>query len=153
MLRGGKARARALPLGQKSLDPYRLELHPRIAAVSVELFRDGHYRNAVLDAAVALTNMVKEKSRVHDKDGVNLMRHVFSPNQPQLAFNGLADQSERDEQDGLMQLFAGAVLALRNPRAHGVVPDSPEYATECLAFLSFLAKHLERAKRPAAAAP
>jgi uncharacterized protein (TIGR02391 family) len=126
-----------------------LELHPRIAGVANELFRDGHYRNAVLDGALALTNMVKEKSRVQDRDGVDLMRHVFRPAQPVLAFNALADQSDRDEQEGLMQLFAGAVQALRNPRAHDVVPDTAEYALECLGFLSFLAKHVDRARRPA----
>jgi uncharacterized protein (TIGR02391 family) len=130
-----------------------LTLHPRIAAVSVELFRDGHYRNAVLDAAVVIINMVKEKSRVHDRDGVPLMRHVFSLSQPHLVFNALADQSDKDEQEGMMQLFAGAVQALRNPRAHDVVPDTAEYALECLGFLSFLAKHVDRARRPPAAVP
>jgi uncharacterized protein (TIGR02391 family) len=126
-----------------------LDLHPRIAGVAADLFRDGHYRNAVLDAAVALTNMVKERSRVHDRDGVALMRHVFTLNAPVLAFNALADQSDRDQQEGLMQLFAGSVQALRNPRAHDLVPDTAEYALESIALLSFLAKHLDRSQRPA----
>jgi uncharacterized protein (TIGR02391 family) len=90
-----------------------LDLHPRIASVSADLFRDGHYRNAVLDAAVGLVNFVKEKSRRHDLDGADLMRKVFSKNSPILAFNDLRDQSELDEQEGLMHLFEGAVLALR----------------------------------------
>ncbi len=55
-----------------------LDLHPRIAAVCVDLFRDGHYRNAMLDASVALVNYVKEKSRRHDLDGSGLMTTVFS---------------------------------------------------------------------------
>lgn len=124
-----------------------LDLHPRIAAVSAELFRDGHYRNAVLDASVALVNFVKEKSRRHDLDGADLMRTVFSKNNPILAINDLKDQSELDEQEGLMHLFEGAVLALRNPRAHELSPDSPEEALEFIAFLSLLAKQLERASR------
>ncbi len=46
-----------------------------------------------------------------------------------------------------MHLFAGVVLALRNPRAHALSDDSPELALECIALLSLLAKRLEQAKR------
>jgi uncharacterized protein (TIGR02391 family) len=125
----------------------QLDLHPRIAAVSAELFQDGHYRNAVLDASVALVNFVKEKSRRHDLDGAELMRTAFSKNNPILMFSDLQDRSAQDEQEGLMHLFEGAVLALRNPRAHELSPDSAEAALEFIAFLSLLAKRLERARR------
>jgi len=124
-----------------------LDLHPRIGAVCADLYRDGHYRNAVLDASVALVNFVKEKSRRHDLDGAKLMREVFSPNAPILAFNDLTDQTDRDEQEGMMHLFEGAVLALRNPRAHALSDDSPELALEYIALLSLLAKRVEQATR------
>ncbi len=68
-----------------------LDLHPRVAEASAELYRNGHYRNAVLDASLALENYVKQKSRCHDRDGADLMRFVFSRNSPVLAFNALAD--------------------------------------------------------------
>jgi uncharacterized protein (TIGR02391 family) len=124
-----------------------LDLHPRIAAVCVDLYRDRHYRQAVLDASIALVNYVKEKSRRHDLDGVPLMSTVFSANSPVLAFNALADQTDKDEQQGMMHLFMGAVLALRNPRAHSVFDDSPELALDAIAFLSMLAKRLDDTKR------
>jgi uncharacterized protein (TIGR02391 family) len=124
-----------------------LNLHPRIASESAKLFRDGHYRNAVLDASLALVKFVKEKSRRHDLDGADLMRTVFSKKNPILAFNSLKEQTELDEQEGLMHLFEGAVLALRNPRAHVLTPDSPEEALEYIELLSFLAKQVDRAKR------
>jgi uncharacterized protein (TIGR02391 family) len=124
-----------------------LDLHPRIAAVSAHLYRDGHYRNAVLDAAVALVNFVKEQSRRHELDGVPLMTTVFSKNKPILVFNDLKDKTDEDEQEGMMHLFMGAVLALRNPRAHAVAEDSPEHALECLGLLSFLAWQVDRARR------
>lgn len=54
-----------------------LALHPRIADVCADLYRDGFYRNAVADASVALVNFVKEKSRRHDLDGSGLMTTVF----------------------------------------------------------------------------
>ncbi len=124
-----------------------LDLHPRIAAVAADLYRDGHYRNAVLDATVALVNYVKEKSRRHDLDGAKLMGTVFSKNNPLLVFNGLKDHTDEDEQEGIMHLFMGVVLALRNPRAHALLDDLPEMALEYIALISLLAKRLEQAKR------
>lgn len=124
-----------------------LDLHPRIASVCADLYRDGHYRNAVLDGCLALVNFVKEKSRRHDLDGAKLMREVFSKNNPLLAFNDLSNQTDLDEQEGMMHLFEGVVLALRNPRAHTLLDDSPELALEYIALLSLLAKRLEQTKR------
>jgi len=125
------------------------DLHPRIRTAVEDLYRNRHYRNAILDAALALMNHVKEKSRRPDLDGVALMRTVFSKNAPVLAFNDLADPSDFDEQEGLMHLFEGAMLAFRNPRAHDLAPDTPEYALECIGFLSMLAKKVDGAKRRA----
>jgi uncharacterized protein (TIGR02391 family) len=124
-----------------------LDLHPRIASVCADLYRNGHYRNAVLDASVALVNMVKEKSRRHDLDGAGLMTTVFSKNNPILAFNDRKDKTDEDEQEGMMHLYLGAVLALRNPRAHALPDDSPEMALEYIALISLLAKRLDHAKR------
>jgi hypothetical protein len=47
----------------------------------------------------------------------------------------------------MMFLFAGAMLALRNPRAHELMKDDPEQALEYIAFLSMLAKSLDRATK------
>ena len=124
-----------------------LDLHPRIASVAVELYRDGHYRNAVLDAAIALENLVKERSRRPDLGGNKLMTTVFSKNNPILTFNDLKDQTDLDEQEGMMHLYVGAALALRNPRAHSLLIDSPELALEYIAFLSLLAKRVDQARR------
>jgi len=124
-----------------------LDLHPRIGAVCADLYRNGHYRDAVLDASLALERLVKDKSQRDDLSGASLMRTVFSANTPILAYNDLSDQTDRDEQEGMMHLFEGAVLALRNPRAHTLLDDSPEMALEYIALLSLLAKRVEQAKR------
>ena len=124
-----------------------LDLHPRIADVSADLYRDRHYRNAVLDASLALQGYVQERSRCRNRDGADLMRYVFSANNPVVAFNALADETDRSEQEGMMHLFEGVMLALRNPRAHTLSDDSPEVALEYIALLSLLAKRLDGAKR------
>jgi hypothetical protein len=46
-----------------------------------------------------------------------------------------------------MQLFSGAVTGLRNPRAHKLIQDDPEEALEFVAFISLLAKLLDRATK------
>jgi hypothetical protein len=73
---------------------------------------------------------------------------------PILAFSELRDQTDRDEQQGMMHVFAGVALALRNPRAHKAMADSPGAAFRYIAFLDALAERLEAAKvvRPARSA-
>lgn len=124
-----------------------MNLHSRIADVSRDLYKNGHYPQAVLDASKALVNLVKEKSGRHDLDGSGLMTTVFSVSTPILSFNDLSDQSDRDEQLGMMHLFQGAVLAIRNPRGHSFLTDSPERALEYIGLLSMLANRLEEARR------
>jgi uncharacterized protein (TIGR02391 family) len=125
----------------------RLNLHPRILDVSRELFMDGHPWEAVFAASKALINYVRERSGRHDLDGAPLVRAVFSKNNPVLAFNAMADQTDLDEQEGMMHLFEGAVLAIRNPGGHSF-PEGPEQrAVEYISLLSLLAYRVQEAKR------
>jgi uncharacterized protein (TIGR02391 family) len=119
-------------------------LHPVIYAAASPTFRDGHYQNAVFEAAKALVKLVKEKANRPDKDGAPLMYETFSRENPTLAFNALASRSDLDEQEGFMHLFVGAVLGVRNPRGHESPLDTPERALEQLGLLSFLANRLEK---------
>ena len=120
-------------------------LHSRIADACRDLYRDGHYADAVFNASKELINFVKEKSKKHELDGADLMRNVFSPRNPVLAFNDLNDQSDKDEQEGMMHLFEGVVLAIRNPGGHSFPYVSPERALEYIGLLSLLANLLEEA--------
>lgn len=125
----------------------KLNLHPRILDVSRDLFLDGHHWEAVFAASKALVNYVKEKSNRHDLDGTNLMRTVFSKNNPILAFNDLADATELDEQEGMMHLFEGAVLGIRNPGGHSFPEGTEQRAIEYLSLLSLLSYRVQEAKR------
>jgi len=125
----------------------RLNLHPRIGDIARDLFMDGHPWEAVFAASKALINYVKERSGRHDLDGAPLVRAVFSKNAPILAFNGLAAQTDQDEQEGIMHLFEGAVQAIRNPGGHSF-PEGPEQrAIEYISVLSLLAYRVQEAKR------
>ena len=124
-----------------------LNLHPRIADVAADLFRDGYHWEAVFAASKALVNYVKERSGQHQLDGAPLMRTVFSRNNPVLAFSDLVDQTDADEQEGMMHLYEGVVLGIRNPGGHAF-PEGPEQrAVEYLSLISLLAYRVQEAKR------
>ena len=110
------------------------------------LFLDGHYASAVLEAFKCMNNYVKKASGVNDRDGAKLMTHAFSVNNPLLALSDLTSLSKRDEQTGYMQIFAGVMTGIRNPRAHEHgFDDDPTTALELLG----LANHLMRVARRA----
>jgi uncharacterized protein (TIGR02391 family) len=92
----------------QALRPYgNLDLHPEIARAASELYRDGHYANAIDDAVKALNGLVRMRSG-ETADGTTLMQCVFSPKNPILRFNDLEDQTDQDEQQGFMMMFTGA---------------------------------------------
>lgn len=119
-----------------------LDLHPEIERQVGQLYRDGHHAEAIEKAVKVLNNLVRLRSG-EELDGTSLMMKVFSKNNPILKFNSLSDQSDHDEQQGFMHLFSGAVMGLRNPRAHKIIKDDPERALEFIAFISLLAKMLD----------
>ncbi|MEL4181513.1 TIGR02391 family protein [Roseateles sp. PN1] len=122
-------------------------LHPRIAATTQELLENGHAWEAVFAASKALVIYVKELSGRTDIDGVPLMRTVFSKNNPVLKFNALADQTDLDEQEGMMHLYEGAVMALRNPGGHAFPNGPDKRALQYIQLLSLLASRAEEAAK------
>jgi hypothetical protein len=59
-----------------------LDVHPKIELACDQLYRDGHYSNAVEDAVKAPHALVRLNGGVDDKDGTTLMETVFSPKSP-----------------------------------------------------------------------
>lgn len=134
-----------------------LKLHSTIKKVSGELFKDGHYTSAIFEAYKALNNYVKQKSRRKKLDGKNLMAKVFGfaynqetdqiERKPMLQLNELRNRSERNEQEGFMFLFMGAMQGIRNPKAHDLVEQKDPYKTlQYLSVASLLAKRVDEAK-------
>ncbi|SRR6266851_2822815 len=126
-----------------AVDQYRF--HSAIDTVSGNLLRDGHYKQAALEAFICVIQQVKTRSGRADLDGDNLMNQALgSENRtPILKFNPLQTDPERDEQKGIMFLFKG-VVALRNAKSHSnTLFNSPQRAHEYLALASLLMRLLE----------
>ena len=105
------------------------------------LFADGHYSVAVEKAFVYVENLVKQQSGLSDKHGSSLMKTVFSLHNPLIRLNAGVTDSDRDEQLGYMEIFAGVMTGIRNPRAHS--HNWIDEPGEALALL-VVANHLVR---------
>ncbi len=122
-----------------------------IRSASRQLFLDGHYQNAVEDAFKALETAVAQESGISDS-GTSLMRKSFGGDSPVLALTQLDTESVRGVQEGYSHLFAGSMLAIRNPRAHGLVVDGPDEALELIVWAHHLMRKI-RAARHSKAGP
>jgi uncharacterized protein (TIGR02391 family) len=122
-------------------------LHPELQNAVWKLFEDGHYANAIEDGCKVLESFVKIRSGKYDLHGTELMQNVFSPKNPILKFNELITETDLSEQQGMMFLYAGLMLALRNPRVHGIIEDNPDTAVEILLFINFLMKSLDKTNK------
>jgi uncharacterized protein (TIGR02391 family) len=79
--------------------------------------------------------------------GTKLMLQVFSAASPKLFWTNRITTSERDEQQGYLQLYAGAMLGIRNPVTHefGWV-DDPLLSLELILFAQHLLRKAKVAK-------
>jgi uncharacterized protein (TIGR02391 family) len=115
-----------------------MQFHRKVVEASRELFKDGHYRDAVYRAFVEVVNFVKRKAK-SQLDGKKLMSTIFSPDNPKIRLNPLETQTDRDEQEGFMYLFMGAVQGIRNPKAHeNIIQNNPYIALQLIGFANLL---------------
>lgn len=136
--------ARSEPVG--GLHPFdERNIHPRLPRVVRQLFDDGHYSQATFEAYKYLDNEVQRVSNCSDS-GYKLMMQALSDGKPLIKLNPLTSETERGEQKGYQFLFAGSVLAIRNPRGHRyAVVDSPDKCLDYLTLASLLLRRLEEA--------
>lgn len=117
-------------------------IHPIIENVSHELYKNGHYREAVSNAFSQVIEEIKNKFNIKTKDnklmdGRPLMEHVFTKD---YIFKDLPE----DYKEGIKLLYCGAVSALRNKYVHRTAKiHDPEYAMNLLHYASALIRLLE----------
>ncbi|MBI4298144.1 MAG: TIGR02391 family protein [Chloroflexi bacterium] len=119
-----------------------------LRAASRSLFANAYYARAVEEAFKCLNNAVKKRSGLPRLDGDALMRRAFSADNPVMKLNSLRSTSDKDEQRGYMDLYAGGMTGIRNPRAHEHrLEDTPESALEMLTIANHLMRKLESSRR------
>lgn len=128
-------------------------IHPQIAKVSQKLFADGHYSNAACDAFIEINDRVKKIYKAHHPDaielpdGQGLMNKVFTDKDPILKVCDLSDETGRNMQLGTRFMLAGAMAALRNPKAHSNIELKKEDAMRRITFASMLMYKIDDAEK------
>lgn len=127
-------------------------LHPEIIKVSKAKFMDGYYADAVESAFKEINTRMKKifsQKKPSEKvpDGADLMNRVFSVNNPIIELDDLTNESGVNTQKGYMQMLAGAMTGIRNPKAHANVVITKEEALNSLFFASLLMDKIDKAKR------
>lgn len=126
-------------------------IHPEIKKVSQKLFDDGHYSNAACDAFIEINDRVKKIYKAHHPeitdlpDGQALMNKVFADKEPILQVCDLSDETGKNVQAGTRFLLAGAMSALRNPKAHANITLTAEDAMRRIVFASMLMYKIDEA--------
>jgi uncharacterized protein (TIGR02391 family) len=133
-------------VGDTQSHPFeRRNIHELISNLCLQLFDDGHFAQATFEA-LKLIDKVVQRISGSSESGFKLMMSVFAESSPSIKLNGLISTTEKNEQKGFQFLFAGAVLAIRNPRGHEVaIKDDPDICLDHLSFASLLLRRLEAA--------
>lgn len=119
-------------------------LHPDIQRVSEKLYRDGSYAEAACRAFIEINSRLKGLYRAkypnseNVPDGQPLMNKVFAENDPVLEAGDRTTQTGKDIHSGTRFLFAGAMAALRNPKAHENIEIGKDDSMRQLIFASML---------------
>lgn len=125
---------------QHDYDVWHL-IHPSISEVSRKRMKDGYFADAVESACKALNSRVRDivKDQTGEElDGAKLMQKAFSVNNPIIAISDCTTVSGNDTQKGYMEIFAGVMTGIRNPKAHDNNVITKEDALRKLILVSLL---------------
>ena len=141
---------------RKGLESYRManllpraKLHAAIADKVYPAFLRGEYDTAVFQAFREVEIAVRNAGAYsQDLVGVKLMREAFHPLQGNNS-GPLTDTTlPVAEQEGMMNLFAGAIGLYKNPQSHRNVPTDPIDAAEVIIFASRLLRIVDSRGKP-----
>lgn len=123
-------------------------LHPRVSRLAKTRFDNGLYADAVSTCLREINEIIKNYVRQainQELDGAPLMTRTFSASNPIIELADLSTENGRKIQLGYMKIFEGAMIGIRNPKAHiNLYPD--ENKTIHLLYLSsFMFLKLEEA--------
>ena len=123
-------------------------IHPLITRIAKTRFDTNHYADAVEAALkevnVCIKAIYRERTSQED-DGASLMKKTFSVNRPVISLDDISNETGRNIQQGYMELFSGAMIGIRNPKAHANITITKERAIHFLFLASLLMHKLDDA--------
>lgn len=134
--------------GSSNHDGFWASINPTIREVAKSRFDSKHYADAVEASFKEINSRIKEEVRQRTGDtldGAALMNTAFSLKKPIIILEDQGTEDGRSIQNGYMQMFAGAMTAVRNPKAHSNVEIEPEEAIPLIQLASLLFTKFETA--------
>ena len=125
------------------------QMHPLVWGAARAMWRDGHYRQAVVGAAEALVSQLKARTGRNNVAETSLWQQTFSAQpptaeQPRLRWPGPSDdRTTKSMNEGLRLLTSAVQLTIRNPATHSSDQLTLIEASERLAVLSLMARWVE----------
>lgn len=139
-------------LGDGAPEISAASLHPWVWSGAASLWKSGHFRSAVEDAAKKINAETQNKVNRRDVSETDLFKQSFSLDAPATGkprLRRMADDGSdtyRSMQRGAMALAEGVYAGIRNPFGHGDPRDVDEQvALEYLAAPSALARWVDEA--------
>lgn len=129
-------------------EPFWAYIHPSIKNLVFTKFNGQHYADCVETAFKEINSRLKKiyrQERNVEKDGADLMKTTFSFNNPLLKFEDNSTSSGENVQKGYMDIFAGAMTGIRNPKAHENQNITKDAAIKRLIFASLLMDKIDEA--------
>jgi len=123
-------------------------IHKNIVEIAMKKFEDGHYADAVESAFKEINKRVKEvvKGKIGaELDGSKLMHKALSVKRPIIILSDHSTETGRNIQEGYMHIFAGAMIGIRNPKAHDNITITKERAIHFIFLASLLMQKLDEA--------
>lgn len=123
-----------------SVDFWR-DIHPKITAVARPRYESEHFADAVEAALKEINSIVKDivkRKTGNELDGASLMRTALTPNSPIICLDDLSTETGKNVQQGYMEIFAGAMTGIRNPKAHDNIKIKENRARHFIYLASLL---------------
>lgn len=123
-------------------------IHPKIRSITEAKFEAGFYADAVETGLKEVNKQVKLyvlNKTGKELDGTGLMTTAFSMNNPIIRLSALSSETDRNIQQGYMQIFAGTMQGIRNPKAHDNLTLTKTRTIHLLFLASLLMEKLDEA--------
>ena len=122
-------------------------IRPELWSTISNTYEARNYNHAIIDAFQYMSEIIREKSGV-DGDGEKLVGAAFGGKHPLLRINKLQTDTERDTQQGLVQILIGMYKGIRNPRSHEQIEDAKNTADAIIYFIDYLLGVIDKSQEP-----
>lgn len=102
------------------------------------------YTEAVRDAVFHMSEVLREKGGIEDKDGSKLVDVALLGNNPAILVNKNETTTERDFQQGIGFAFKGIMQSVRNPLSHESLQYTQDEAEVLILYINFLLNQVDK---------